>query len=292
MLHKHNQEDKAIVGVYLGGKVLMAGKVKNSQIEKQVTKTINNLEAEEVILKEVITAIEEVFDDEVVGIGIGAPSLIDVEQGIVFKVHSIPSWREVHLGNIIEGRFGVKTYINNDANCFVVGEKYFGTAQQYNNIVGLIIGSGFGAGIIFNGHLFSGHNCGAGEFGSIPYRDHDYEYYCSASYFDEKYGIKAEVLLERAESRDKIALAIFEQFGFDLGNAIKTVMYSVDPEVIVIGGPLSKAFPYFEKAMWKNVRSFIYEHAQKKLKILASEQPNIAVLGAAALYYDAKNKIY
>lgn len=292
MLAKYNQEEKSVVGVYLGGKVLMAGKVKSGVVENQVSKTINNLETEEVILKEVINAIQEVMDDEVVGIGIGAPSLVDEAQGVVFKVHSIPSWREVHLASIIEGQFGVKTYINNDANCFVIGEKYFGTAQQYNNIVGLIIGSGFGAGIIFNGHLFSGHNCGAGEFGSIPYRDHDYEHYCSASYFDEKYGIKVDVLLERAESRDKIALAVFEQFGFDLGNAIKTIMYSVDPEVIVIGGALSKAFPYFEKAMWKNVRSFIYEHAQKKLKILQSEQPNIAVLGAAALYFDAKNKIY
>lgn len=292
MLHKLSTENNSVVGVYLSGKVLMAGKVKNNVVEKQVTKQINNLEVEEVILKEVMDAIEEVIDDEVVGIGVGAPSLVDVNQGVVFKVHSIPSWREVHLGTIIEGRFGVKAYINNDANCFAVGEKYFGTAQQYNNIVGLIIGAGFGAGIVFNGHLFSGHNCGAGEFGSIPYRDYDYEHYCSASYFDEKYGIKTDVLFERAQKQDKIALAVFEQFGFDLGNAIKTIMYSVDPEVVVIGGGLSKAFTFFEKAMWKTVKTFMYEHAQQKLKILQSEQADIAILGAAALYFDAKNKIF
>ena len=292
MIYNHKNEDKAVVGVFLGGKSLIAGKVKDGKIEKQVSRSINNLETEDYILREVFSAIEEVFDDEVAGIGIGAPSLVDVTNGIVFKVHSIPSWREVHLGSIIEGKFGVKTYLNNDANCFAIGEKYFGTAQKYKNIVGLIIGSGFGAGIIFNGHLVSGHNCGAGEFGSIPYRDHDYEHYCSAGYFDEKYGIQADVLMDRAKSGDKIALAIFEQFGFDLGNAIKAIMYAVDPELIVIGGTLSRAFTHFEKAMRKNIRSFIYEHACVNLKVEASKHPNIAVLGAAALYYDAKNKIF
>ena len=281
--------ENAIVGVFLGGKTLMSGKVKNGQLVKNYVKRINNKGTEEEILSELIKSITEVFDDEVAGIGIGVPSLVDTSKGIVYKVQKIPSWREVHLKDILESKFGVKVYVNNDANCFAIGEKYFGQAKGNANVVGLIIGAGVGAGIIFKEHLYSGTNCGAGEFGSIPYRDHDFEYYCSEGFFEEKYGIKFELLYSRAINNDKIALAIFEQYGYDLGNIIKTILFTTDPEIIIIGGTISKAFKFFEKVMWKKVKTFIYKHSLKKLKIVQSEQSEIAVLGAAALYYDAHN---
>ncbi len=280
---------KSIVGVWLGGRILVAGKVKDGKTENSITKQINNLASEEQIIADVVSIIDKVMDDDVVGIGIGVPSLVDVEKGIVYRVQKIPSWREVHLKDILESRFNVKVYVNNDANCFAVGEKYFGTAKDYENIVGLILGSGVGAGIVFKGHLYSGTNCGAGEFGSLPYRNHDFEYYCSEGYFEEKYGINADVLYQRAMQKDKIALAIYEQYGQDVGNAIKAIMFAADPEIIVIGGSMAKAFPFFENEMNRIVKTFTYKHILNKLKIIKSENEDIAILGAAALFYDAQN---
>jgi len=282
--------DSTVIGISFGGKTLVAGKVKNGNIERSVSKKINNRAAEDEILSEVFGIINEVKDDEVAGIGIGVPSLVDVEKGIVYKVQNIPSWREVHIKEILESHFGLKVYVNNDANCFAIGETYFGKTAAYKNSVGLILGVGVGAGVIFKGHLFSGTNCGAGEFGEIPYRDHNYEHYLSDAYFDYKYGLSASTFFSRANRNDKIALAIFEQYGFDLGNLIKTILFTVDPEIIVIGGPLATAFPYFEKSMWEKVNTFPYKHAISKLKIVATGQKDIAVLGAAALYFDAQNQ--
>jgi glucokinase len=183
----------------------------------------------------------------------------------------------------------VKVYINNDANCFAIGEKYFGKAKNYDNVIGLIIDAGVGAGIVFKGHLYSGTNCGAGELGSLPYREHDFEYYCSEGYFEEKYDLKFELLYKRALNDDKIALAIFEQYGYDLGNLIKIIMYTIDPEIIVLGGSISKAFPYFEKTMRSKIKTFIYKHSLSRLKIVPSDQSEISILGAVALFYDALN---
>lgn len=282
------ETNQPIVGVFLGGRTLRVGKVENGKNKKSIVRTISNKEREHVVLGELVDGISEVFDDSIAGIGIGVPGFVDEEQGIVYKVEKIPSWREVHLKEILENRFQVPVYVNNDANCFAIGEYYFGHARNYENAVGLILGTGVGAGIIFKGHLYSGSNCGAGEFGSIPYRDFDYQYYLSEGYFEEKYGVQAERLYSRAKKNDKIALAIFEQYGFDLGNAIKMILFAVDPEIIVIGGILSKAFPFFEAAVWKTVAGFPYRNSLSKLKIVASDQENIAVLGAAALYFDAK----
>ncbi len=281
--------NKSIIGVFLGGKTLFAGKVKNGKIESSVTKQIDNMASEDHIIAEVIDSIEQVFDDEIEGIGIGVPSLVDVEKGIVYRVQKIPAWREVHIKDILFSKFNVKVHVNNDANCFAVGEKYFGTAKNYENIVGLILGAGVGAGIIFKGHLYSGTNCGAGEFGSLPYKDHDFEYYCGEGYFEEKYGLTHKVLYQRALQNDKIALAIYEQYGQDVGNIIKAIMFSTDPEIIVIGGTVSKAFSFFEKEMNKVVKTFTYQHILTSKKIVKSENEDIAILGAAALFYDAQN---
>lgn len=274
------------IGVFLGGKYLLSGLIYDEKLTKCFKKEINNLDTQEKVMNEVLLAIEAVFDSQVVGIGIGVPSQVDTSRGIVYNTVNIPSWKEVHLKDLLEQRFKVPVMVNNDANCFTIGEKYFGKAIDYCNVVGLILGTGMGCGIWVDHKLYAGANCGAGEFGSIPYRDYDYEYYCTIGYFVEKYGVKYNVLIHRAKEKDKIALAIMEQFGIDIGNAIKTIMYAVDPEVVVIGGVLAEAFPFFEKSMRKTIRSFRYKVSVEKLQVLADDSPYMAVLGAAALFYN------
>ncbi len=280
---------KAVIGIALGGKNLIAGKVKEGKIEKSISRKINNRGTESEVVSEIINIVNELIDDEVDGIGIGVPSLVDVEKGIVYRVRYIPSWREVHIKEILENHFGVKTYVNNDANCFAVGELYFGKTKGFENSVGLILDAGVGAGVIFKGHIYSGTNCGAGEYGEMPYKDHNYEHYLDNDYFKYKYGVSANIFLKRAKKDDKIGKAIFENYGTILGDLIKTILFSVDPEIIVLGGSIAKAFPFFEKSMWDVVNKFPYKETIGKLKIIASEHENIAILGAAALYFDAQN---
>lgn len=286
-----NQEKlyKNVIGVTFGGKDLHVARIENGTIAKYTHKEINNRESEEAILNEIILTIKTVYNDTVFGIGVGMPSLVDVKEGIVYKPTNIPSWNKVHLKDILEENFKIPTFVNNDANCFALGEKYFGVAKDYDNIAGLTIGTGMGVGIIIDGKLYSGRNAGAGEFCSIPYRDHDYEYYCSTKYFEEKYGIINSVLFSRALKKDKIALAIYEMFGVDLGNAIKTIMYALDPDAVVIGGRIVDAYDFYKESMFKTIRTFIYPNTLKRIKILKSEEKNISTFGAAALCFENGN---
>jgi glucokinase len=286
MIFSQDKLQKNVIGVIFGGKHLSAARIENGVIADIVHREVNNREAEEVILSEIIHTINSVYTDSVAGIGVGVPSLVDVKHGIVINPTNIPSWHKVHLKDILKEQFNVPVYINNDANCFALGEKYFGVAKDYENIAGITIATGFGVGIIINGKLYSGRNAGAGEFCSIPYRDHDYEYYCSTKYFEEKYGLKNEILLARAKKKDKIALAIYELFGMDLGNAIKTIMYALDPDAIVIGGIMAEAYDFYKEAMLKTVNSFIYKGTVKNIKIFKSTEANIPVYGAAALCFE------
>jgi len=279
--------NKTIIGIDMGGTNIVLGRVEKDQFDKCKSFDISAQGTKEIILEEIVNAIYSVFDDNVAGIGIGVPSLVDVNKGIVYNVQNIPSWEKVHLKDILEEQFGIPVYVNNDANCFTIGEKYFGKWKRLSNIVGLTLGTGLGAGIIINNRLYSGTNCGAGEFGSIPYKDQILEYYCSGQFFNNVYNIEGSIVFEKAKLGDTKALKIFEVFGYNLGDAIQTILFSVDPEAIILGGSVSRAFPYFSDAMWACVNKFPYKHSLKNLVIEVTAQPHISILGAAALYYDA-----
>ncbi|GAO29833.1 ROK family protein [Geofilum rubicundum] len=290
MIKDLSQNEQSVIGVFLGGKILRAGRVNNNVVEASVSMEIDNYGSEEEILSQMMEAIEKVITPEVVGVGIGVPSLVDVSRGIVYNVEHIPSWRQVQLADLLKSRFEIDIYVNNDANCFAVGEKYYGKGRPYSNMVGVIAGEGLGVGIITNDRLYSGTNCGAGEFGYIPYRDHNYEHYCTPGYFELKYGMRSKTLLARAKKEDKIALAILEQFGIDMGHFIQTILFALDPQCIILGGPIASFYPFFESHVWKVLRKFPYPKSVENLTIAVSDEPDVSILGAAALYFDAKQQ--
>jgi glucokinase len=82
---------------------------------------------------------------------------------------------------------------------------------------------------------------------------------------------------------DKTALDSWNEFGFHMGNAIKTVVYTYDPEAVVLGGSLVKAYHLFVDAMTRSRLDFAFPESMKKLKIFVSQDSNIALLGAASL---------
>jgi glucokinase len=278
---------KTIIGVDLGGTKVSIGKVEEKHIVEHASTNITTHGDQKQILGEIISAIEKVFDQSVVGIGIGVPSVIDVEKGIVYNVQNIPSWKEVPLKDILEDHFKRPTYVNNDANCFAVGEKHFGKGRAFKNLVGVTLGTGLGAGVIIDNRLYSGPNCGAGEFGSISYKDQIIEYYCSGQFFIHEHDINGQQVFEKAKMGDQNSIAIFEEYGTHLGEAIKTIMFAVDPEAIILGGSVCQSYSFFQHEMWEQIQTFPYKKSVDRLVIERSDEPHIAILGAAALYYDS-----
>ena len=279
---------QTVIGVDLGGTNIRAGKIEGQKITAYKARAITAQGSEELVLQEIRETIAAVFDDRVSAIGIGVPSLVDVDEGIVYSVGNIPSWQKVPLKKILEQSFGIPVHVNNDANCFALGEFYFGAGRGYRDLVGMILGTGLGAGIIINGKLYCGRNCGAGEIGKISFREHTVEYYGSGRFFQHQYKVDGAILYEQACQGDAKALEKFAAYGDHLGQALLIALYAYDPEMIVLGGSVSKAWPFFKKSMSRRLESFIYPHALDRVVIKPARTPKISVLGAAALCYDAK----
>ena len=273
----------AVVGIDMGGTKIRAGRIRDGRIIRQCTVRVSAEADVDTVLGELNRAVDQVFDSECAGIGIGVPSVVNPETGTVYDVENIPSWREVPLRHLLEQRFGVPVSINNDANCFALGEACFGKGRGYRHLVGVTLGTGMGIGIVINHQLHSGVSCGAGELGILPYLDLDYERYCSGQFFLNTWQVSGEDLFERASRGDREAQQIFEEYGRHLGNAFWVIVAAYDPELIVIGGSISKTYPLFQHTLWERLRAFPFRPSITRLAIEVTDSPDTALLGAAAL---------
>jgi glucokinase len=118
-----------IIGIDLGATQMRAARIEENEIVFLSTEKTPTNDSYDQVLNKLIELITSVFSIKTVAIGIGVPSVVDVEHGIIYDVINIPSWKEVPLKSILEGHFSVPVFINNDANCFALGEKHFGIGK-------------------------------------------------------------------------------------------------------------------------------------------------------------------
>lgn len=272
-----------VIGVDLGGTKVRAGVAANGVVQQQQQQLFNSKGSKKETLGQLIDLIKPLVNPGVQGIGLGVPSVIDLSKGIVYNVVNIPSWDVVPLKDILEEKFAVPVSVNNDVNCFILGEHRFGRVKGMKNVVGITSGTGLGSGIIINNEPFYGTNCGAGEIGLLSYGEHNIEYYASGNYFKAFHGVSAMAAHHLALAGDTKALGWWREFGRHIGQAIKTVVYTYDPEAIVVGGSLSKAYQFFEESMMQSLHDFTFPESIKRLKVFQSVNENITLLGAAAL---------
>ena len=274
-----------ILGVDLGGTNLCIGLVDNDVVVKTVSvPSFNPSATMEETLEYLAEQISNLMSPEVTKIGIGVPSVVDVNKGIVYDAANIPSWKEVHLKAFLEERFGVPADVNNDANCYAMGA--YGTYPadaKPETLVTVTLGTGIGIGVVDHGRLICGVNCGAGELGYLDYKDGCLEEYCSRQYFD-KLGVKAHEVAAAANEGDAEAIEIFNEFGKNLGHAIMILMYAYDPSHIVFGGGIANALPLFRGTMEEYIQSkFPFRSNFDRLQVDIRTSGEIPIIGASLI---------
>ena len=277
--------NEEVLGIDLGGTSFNIGRVKNGQILQEACYAVDASSTETELLNGLYELIDSIITTKTKAIGIGVPGIVDSKTGILYDIQNIPVWKEVPLRNLLEARYKLPIHLNNDANCFVLGEKNFGKGKGFQNFIGLSIGTGLGMGVIIKNELYNGVICGAGEIGMLPYKDGIVEDYVGSFYFTNTYQQSGKEVHELAKRNQPQAVAAFKEFGNHLAEAIKMILFMYAPEAIILGGSLAKAYPYFKETMEASIAKFPYPKQLEHLTIIVSEQSNVPILGAAALCY-------
>lgn len=280
---RRNNADKSkqitTIGIDMGGTNLRVGLIRDGKVVKVLKERCKATGTEEEVLEQFYRMIGEIMIPEVESIGVAVPSVVDYDNGIVYDVMNIPSWKEVHLKELLEKKFGVPTKVDNDVNCFVNAEFKYGAGKGYRHLVGITLGTGVGAGIITNGKVYRGSNTGAGEIGCLPYLDGIYEEYTSAQLF-KKWDTTGEEEATMADNGDYLAVEHWKELGHHLGKLLQVILYTYDPECIIIGGGISQSAFRFKDSMIESLKeNFLYPHEIDRVKIVFSSLEDSNLLG-------------
>ena len=266
-----------VLGVDIGGTKIATGLV-SERAEVSRARSVPTLanQGYSVSLKQVWGAIEESITGDVSAIGICAPGPLNPKTGVILNPPNLPGWVDVHLQEMAQGRFGLRVRVENDCNAAGLAEARFGAAKGFSSVFYAAIGTGIGSGIILDGEIYHGKNGAAAEGGhvSIDYRGIDCR--CGSKGCIE--AIASGHVLERAGAYDINELAL--QLGAWLGSVVSLL----DPDIVVIGGGVSRiGEPLFERLREIVPGRTINPHAGDLPIVPAKFGSDAGILGAAAV---------
>jgi glucokinase len=289
---------KPILGVDIGGTKIMSGVITpQGKIVSTPSKiSTRGLESRQTVISQIQRAIEKALAkaqlglEDIQGIGIGVPGPLDIKNGIILDPFQLPSLHNFLLRQAIQEHYNVHVFMNNDANCFLLGESYFGAGQGKKIVLGFTLGTGLGAAIVIDSKLILGATETAGEIWFAPYKGEFIEEYNSARgitrTFKKLSGQEKtpEEIAKLGHLRDPMAIKAWEEFGTDLGYCIAWCINLLDPDIVILGGSIAKAMDLFSPAMEKYLRQHVCPVPAQKTRVTQAVLGDKAgFIGAACL---------
>jgi len=313
--------EKMIVGVDLGGSKINAILADSrGNILRQGLKDTLAQEGPDEVIKRVIRCVKQVASGtDIAGIGIGAAGACDVATGVITLSPNLPGWHNIPLKDILQREFDLPIYLENDATVAALGEHYFGGAVDVANLIYLCVGTGIGGGIMIDGQLYHGASGSAGEIGHMTIDINGprcscgnigcWETFASGTALAReavkqiKAGAKTSILnfadgdpkkvsaqrvFLAAQEGDPLANELISQTASYLGVGLVNIVNIFNPQLILIGGGLSRMGRLLLEPASKVVRDRAYELPAAAVRIeLARLGADAEALGGVALVLES-----
>ncbi len=226
------------------------------------------------IVETIFQAIDEMLAEnqsKLVSIGIGCPSPLDTEKGLVMSPSNLQDWESFPIVKLFQDRFNAPVVLENDANTAALGEFVYGAGRGFKNIVYVTVSTGIGGGIILDGEILHGIGGDAGEIGHTIVQPDGVrcncgsvgclETICSGVHIarraqermangekslmvemvDDISEISAKTVVEAMQKKDKAAIEIWDETCRFLAIGIGNLITLIAPEAVIIGGGIAAA---------------------------------------------------
>jgi len=289
--------NKKVIGMDIGGTTFSSSLFdENLNVIKTSPKElISNISSTSDLIKRLVEQVNSFNCIELIGIGVACPGPLDSKKGFIFDTPNLLLLQNINLKNELESRINLPVHIENDANLFALGE--WKKQEHKPSVFGaLTLGTGLGFGIVINEKIFSGGNGMAAEYAISPLDHGNWETHISISGL-EKMALKnirkkltPKELYDLASSGEKNAQNIWNEFGVHLGLAMSHFMNMIDPQMISIGGGISKAFKFFSKSMKSTIKNHCPSYVKNEINIFESKHKELSAQIGAALLLQTKVK--
>jgi len=271
---------------------------KGKIIKKEVVLTYRNKPAK-FILNNLYKGIEQVKSNKKINaIGIGIAGAVDPKTGSpVYLKKFSKSFQQTKIKQIFEKKYKVPVFIDNDATLFAYAEHKIGQAKNYQNVIGLTLGTGIGGGIIIDGKIYNGKDGFASEFGHMVLEEESdmkcscgqwghFESFASGTAMTNIYKkftgktLNTFEIEKQAKKGDMEAVKTIIIMSHFLAIGIVNIIHSLNPDVIVIGGGLVRVKPLWNQTM-RAIEKRLMDKKLEKTKIIKSKMEDDAVLHGA-----------
>ncbi|MBI1303435.1 MAG: ROK family protein [Phycisphaera sp.] len=319
-------KDAVVVGVDLGGTNMQIGVVDaEGRIIGRCKRKTKAHEGRDTVIKRLVEGVWRAMDDakapreRLFGIGVGAPSAVDFDRGVVIKAGNL-GWEDLPLRDILIKELGaretgLRVALDNDVNVAAWGEAQLGAARGRANMLAVWVGTGVGAGLVLDGRLWRGPRHTAGEIGHVvlfpggqpgfmtvedicsrtgivnairrllPMHPESVLHRLLAEKADETGSIGSSTIARAYEKDDELARKVVDKSAEFLGVAIANIVTMLSIDCVVLGGGVTEALgePFVARVR----RSFdrtVFPSVLRKTDIVASSlNDDAGVLGAAML---------
>ena len=316
-----------IVGIDLGGTNIVCGCVAEDGSALQGVKSAPTgaEEGPDAVVRRILATAEASVAEarstvpkaDIIGVGVGAPGPLDTRTGMVLMTPNL-GWVNMPLRQRVQEGLGLRTALDNDANCAVLGEAWMGAARGVRIAVGLTIGTGIGGGIIIDGRLFHGASDIAGEVGHMTIDAHGRRCKCGNYGCVEAYAsgpnialravealqagsssslpsyvggdlnrITAQTVYQAAQAGDALALEVVHDTARYLGAAVASLINIFNPEAVIIVGGVTLAGESLFEPLRREVSRRAFKPAVAVCRIVPGTLTGVAgVYGAARAFQE------
>ncbi len=274
-----------VIAVDIGGTNIRVALIESSgdSILERTSYPIDKRGGEKVV-EQIIQLIKPLIKDTK-GIGITIAGAV-TSDGLVWAPN-IAGWKDLPLEKTLKEEFDVNVMVKDDRSSMIIGESHFGVAKGYKNVAYIIIGTGIAAGLMIEGKVYAGSRDLAGSIGwlitdgkirqDLPHGN--FESKVGGLALEKKFGMNGQKLGEMASKGDLKALESLNRLGEEIGIGIVDLVTVVDPEIVVIGGGVSKSWKYIEKGIRHTLNEWGHPILKDIKVVCSSLSDNAGILG-------------
>ncbi|MBR7133769.1 MAG: ROK family protein [Clostridia bacterium] len=241
----------------------------------------------------------DITKEQVAFAGVACPGPLDIKRGMIVHIATM-GFRNVPIKAMLEKALEMPVHLENDANCAALAESVIGEGKGLDPLVYVTISTGIGSGIIADGKILSGACSSAGELGHLTVEPDGRECPCGKKGCLELYssgtaiakdgtavrGVATETkeVFELARRGDEKLRGIIDNAADKLGLALSSVYHLIDPEVIVLGGSVTKDYADFAEKLEIAMSEYTQPVEGRKINIKISKFQGEQVLLGALIY--------
>ena len=308
---------KKYVGIDIGGTNLKAGVVDETGTLLSAAKTPLQFTTPEAFVETLAGLSRQAAEaagigaEEICAVGMGVPGEVDTEHGTILYTCNIPL-ADLPVGALFRRYLDVPVYLENDANCALYGEIFAGAGRRWETFLLVTVGTGVGGGIVLDKKIYRGFNGAGGEIGHFTLV-HDgvlctcgnhgcWESYASVTalirqteealranpdslmkdYLKEDGSASGRTAFDAAKAGDSAAKEVVDTYLRYVADGITSVINIFQPEVLVIGGGISREGDYLLKPVQEYVAKYVYSKDMEQTQIkIATLFNDAGIIGAA-----------